>query len=130
MTKIHATEKKLTDQSSPVLFRDMTEPQDPRPLDEGEASVATKPRTALPPLYRVILLNDDFTPMEFVVQVLKKFFGKNEEDAHKIMLQVHNEGAGVAGVYSFEVAESKVFFVSEFSRRHKHPLRCTLEKES
>lgn len=97
----------------------------------GDDLVITKyrPRTEKPPLYRVILLNDDFTPMEFVILVLKKFFNKSDTEAGRIMLQVHNDGGGLAGVYTFEVAETKVFSVNEFSRRHKHPLKCIMEKE-
>lgn len=88
-----------------------------------------KPKTARPPLYRVLLLNDDFTPMDFVILILKKFFMKTDSEATRVMLQVHNDGAGLAGVYTFEVAETKVYAVSEFSRRHKHPLKCIMEKE-
>ena len=72
---------------------------------------------------------DDFTPMDFVILVLKKFFMKTDPEASKVMLQVHTEGAGLAGVYTFEVAETKVYSVNEFSRRQKHPLKCTMEKE-
>lgn len=89
----------------------------------------TRPKTERPPLYRVLLLNDDFTPMDFVILILKKFFTKSDGEAAKIMMQVHNEGAGLAGIYTFEVAETKVYSVNEFSRRHKHPLKCTMEKE-
>ncbi|HMN68885.1 MAG TPA: ATP-dependent Clp protease adapter ClpS [Bdellovibrionales bacterium] len=97
----------------------------------GDEQVITKykPKTEKPPLYRVILLNDDFTPMDFVILVLKKFFMKSDAEAGRIMLAVHNEGAGLAGIYTFEVAETKVYAVNEFSRRHKHPLKCTMEKE-
>ena len=99
--------------------------------DEGDASVITryKPKTEKPPLYRVLLLNDDFTPMDFVILVLKKFFAKSDGEATQIMMQVHNDGAGLAGIYTFEVAETKVYAVNEFSRRQKHPLKCTMEKE-
>ena len=85
--------------------------------------VLTRPesKTKTPSMYKVIVLNDDFTPMDFVVQVLKKFFRKTEEQATQIMLQVHNKGAGVAGVYSFEIAETKAFQVNEFSKRNTHP---------
>ena len=98
---------------------------------EGDEQVITKykPKTAKPPLYRVVLLNDDFTPMDFVILILKKFFMKSDAEASKIMLQVHSEGAGLAGIYTFEVAETKVYGVNEFSRRHKHPLKCIMEKE-
>jgi len=98
---------------------------------DGDEQVITKykPKTSKPPLYKVILLNDDFTPMDFVILILKKFFTKTEAEAARIMVQVHTEGAGLAGIYTFEVAETKVYSVNEFSRRHKHPLKCTMEKE-
>lgn len=96
---------------------------------DGLVITRTKPKTEKPPLYRVILLNDDFTPMEFVILILKKFFTKSDAEATRVMMQVHNEGAGLAGVYTFEVAETKVYGVNEFSRRHKHPLKCIMEKE-
>ncbi len=101
------------------------------PQSDGDELVITKvrPRTDKPPLYKVLLLNDDFTPMDFVILILKKFFMKSDGEAAKIMLQVHTEGAGLAGIYTFEVAETKVYSVNEFSRRHKHPLKCTMEKE-
>lgn len=88
----------------------------------------TKPKTRAPSFYSVILLNDDFTPMDFVVHVLQKFFQKNLEEANLIMLQVHNQGSGVAGVFSYEIAETKVFLVNQYSKQHKYPLKCTLEK--
>jgi ATP-dependent Clp protease adaptor protein ClpS len=99
--------------------------------DQPEHGIVTdyKPRTARPPLYRVILLNDDFTPMEFVILVLKKFFMKSEAEASRIMFQIHNDGAGLAGIFTYEVAETKVYLVSEFSRRQKHPLKCIMEKD-
>jgi ATP-dependent Clp protease adaptor protein ClpS len=97
---------------------------------ETDASTSTLPRVARPSLYKVILLNDDFTPMDFVVSVLKKFFGKNDGEAQRIMMAVHREGSAVAGIYTFEVAETKVYLVNEFSRRHKYPLKCIMEKES
>lgn len=99
--------------------------------EENDDQVITKyrPKTSRPSLYKVILLNDDFTPMDFVILVLKKFFMKSDTEAQKIMLQVHNDGAGLAGIYTFEMAETKVYAVSEFSRRHKHPLKCIMEKE-
>lgn len=98
---------------------------------DDNATTVLKPKsiTKRPPLYKVLLLNDDFTPMEFVVLVLKRFFSKSQTEAEKIMLEVHNQGAGVAGVFTFEVAETKVFVVNEFSRRQKHPLKCIMEKE-
>lgn len=98
---------------------------------QGDQQVITKyrPKTERPPLYKVVLLNDDFTPMDFVILILKRFFMKSDAEATKIMMQVHQDGAGLAGIYTFEVAETKVYSVTEFSRRHKHPLKCTMEKE-
>lgn len=109
----------------------MSRPRDHELETDGDELVITKykPKTSKPPLYKVLLLNDDFTPMDFVILILKKFFMKSEGEAAKIMLQVHTEGAGLAGIYTFEVAETKVYSVNEFSRRHKHPLKCTMEKE-
>ncbi len=89
----------------------------------------TKTKTKKPSMYKVILLNDDYTPMEFVVHVLERFFSKSQEAATRIMLHVHQRGVGVCGVYSFEVAETKVVQVIDFSRRHQHPLQCTMEKD-
>ena len=96
---------------------------------EGQTLTKYRPKVKKPPLYKVILLNDDFTPQDFVVFVLRKFFNKAEPDAVQIMLQVHQQGAGIAGVYSFEVAETKVYLVNEFSRSKQHPLKCIMEKE-
>ena len=100
-----------------------------RPGDQS--AVITKPRaeTKKPSMYKVLLLNDDYTPMEFVVIVLMRFFGMNEQHATTIMLHVHRRGVGVCGVYSHEVAETKVKLVSDFARRNEHPLQCTMEKE-
>ena len=81
-----------------------------------------------PSLYRVLLHNDDFTPMEFVVLVLEKFFNKNQSDAHEIMLHVHTKGVGVCGVYPYDLAETKVALVLECARENEHPLQCSMEK--
>lgn len=89
----------------------------------------TKPKTKKPSMYKVLMLNDDYTPMEFVVHVLVRFFNKSHEAATNIMLHVHQRGVGVCGVYPYEVAESKVTQVVDFARKHQHPLQCTLEKE-
>jgi ATP-dependent Clp protease adaptor protein ClpS len=89
----------------------------------------TRPKTKKPSLYKVLLLNDDYTPMEFVVHILEKIFGKTREEAVDVMLHVHRHGVGVCGIFTFEVAETKVAQVIEFSRRHQHPLQCTMEKE-
>ena len=96
--------------------------------DRGLAVEPAKPELKQPPLYKVILLNDDYTPMEFVVRVLEGFFGLSREKATQIMLHVHTRGRGVCGVYTHEIAETKVVQVNEFSRRHQHPLLCTLEE--
>lgn len=92
-------------------------------------AVKTRPKTKKPALYKVLMLNDDYTPMEFVVHVLERFFGKSQQEATQIMLHVHRRGVGVCGVYTFEVAETKVNQVIDYARRHQHPLQCTLEKE-
>ena len=89
----------------------------------------TRPKTKKPSLYKVLILNDDYTPMEFVVHILEKFFSKSREDAVEVMLHVHRHGVGICGVFTYEVAETKVAQVIEFSRRHQHPLQCTMEKE-
>ena len=89
----------------------------------------TKPQTKRPSLYRVLILNDDYTPMEFVVHVLERFFNKGRDEATRIMLHVHQKGVGVCGVYTYEVAETKVAQVMDFARQHQHPLQCTMEKE-
>lgn len=83
-----------------------------------------------PKLYKVLMHNDDYTPMDFVIFVLKKFFNKLEDDAHKIMLDVHNKGVGIAGIYSFEVAETKVMQVNQFCKNNQHPLKTSFEEES
>ena len=89
----------------------------------------TRPVTKKPSMYKVLLLNDDYTPMEFVVYILERFFSKQSEEATKIMLHVHQRGVGICGVYSYEVAETKVTQVMNFARQNEHPLQCTLEKD-
>jgi ATP-dependent Clp protease adaptor protein ClpS len=89
----------------------------------------TKPQTKRPNLYRVLLLNDDYTPMEFVVHVLERFFNKDHETAHRIMMHVHQHGIGECGVFTYEVAETKVTQVMDFARKHQHPLQCIMEKK-
>ncbi len=88
-----------------------------------------KPKTQRPSMYRVLLLNDDYTPMDFVVGVLCTFFHKNIDDANRIMWQVHNNGVGECGVYTYEVADTKVTQVMEYARKHQHPLQCVMEKK-
>jgi ATP-dependent Clp protease adaptor protein ClpS len=89
----------------------------------------TAPKTAKPALYKVLILNDDYTPMEFVVHVLQRFFRMSMEDATRVMLHVHQKGVGVCGIFTYEVAETKVTQVMDFARQHQHPLQCTMEKE-
>jgi len=103
-------------------------PYDPR--DDHEHDLALAPDKIIlepPPLYQVLLLNDDFTPMEFVVHVLRGFFDMDEERATRVMLHVHTRGRGICGVYTREIAETKVMQVNEFSRMNQHPLACTME---
>lgn len=99
--------------------------------DSSGTALATKPKakTKKPHLYRVLLLNDDYTPMEFVIHVLERFFNKNREDATRVMLHVHHNGVGECGVFTYEVAETKVTQVMDFARRHQHPLQCVMEKK-
>ena len=89
---------------------------------------AVRSRVGQPPLFKVVLLNDDYTPMEFVVMVLKRFFGMDLEQATRVMLHVHQRGVGVCGIFTYEVAETKVNQVMDFARQNQHPLQCTLEK--
>jgi len=89
----------------------------------------TRPQTKRPSLYRVLLLNDDYTPMEFVIHVLERFFNKDRDSATRIMLHVHNHGIGECGIFTYEVAETKVTQVMDFSRKHQHPLQCVMEKK-
>ena len=103
----------------------------PHPKPEDDHGVVLAPeRTEVqpPPLYRVLLLNDDYTPMDFVIEVLRLFFGMNHELATQVMLHVHTRGQGVCGVFTRELAETKVAQVNEFSRSHHHPLLCTMEQ--
>ena len=119
-----------------VMQNDRLRPRmgnDDRPRrDEGLGTAVvtrTKVQTKRPALYRVLLLNDDYTPMEFVVHVLEKFFNKGREDATRIMLHVHHHGVGECGVFTYEVAETKVTQVMDFARKHQHPLQCVMEKK-
>ena len=99
--------------------------------DDNETGVATKsrPKTKKPAMYKVLMLNDDFTPMEFVVHVLERFFSKTHEEAMQIMLHVHQRGVGICGVFTYEVAETKVTQVMDLAKEHQHPLQCTIEKD-
>ena len=96
---------------------------------EGNIKLAVKPKTKTPPLYRVLMMNDDYTPMEFVIEVLEKFFQKNREEATQIMLHVHQRGVGVCGIYAYDLAETKAMQVMNYARKYEHPLQVQLEKE-
>ncbi len=115
------------------MMTSMTDPNNDDGLDKAdgtERGVATKvrPKTKKPSMYRVILMNDDYTPMEFVVSVLMGIFKKTQEEATQVMLNVHQNGIGVCGIYTFEIAETKVAQVMDAAKRAQHPLQCTLEK--
>lgn len=115
----------MSDPEGPIV------PGDGAPGDESDVGLVTKTRarTKKPSLYRVLLLNDDYTPMEFVVFILERFFNRSTEEATRIMLHVHQKGVGVCGIYTFEVAETKVAQVLDLAKRHQHPLQCVMEKE-
>ena len=99
-------------------------------IDEPQRGLLldTKPKTKKPSLYKVILLNDDYTPMEFVIHVIEKYFNKNYEEATQIMLHVHQKGIGICGIYTYEVAETKCKEVIDLAKSNQHPLQCTIEK--
>jgi len=115
--------------ATPVRMQDDSE----RNGDNGNRGTSvitrTKPKTKKPNLYRVLILNDDYTPMEFVIHILERFFQKDRESATRIMLHVHRRGVGVCGVFTYEVAETKVTQVMDLARQNQHPLQCTIEKE-
>lgn len=97
--------------------------------DNTGVATRTRPKVKKPSRYKVLILNDDYTPMEFVVFVLERLFNKSRAEATRIMLHIHNHGVGLCGVFSYEVAETKVAQVLDLARRNEHPLQCTLEKE-
>jgi ATP-dependent Clp protease adaptor protein ClpS len=96
--------------------------------DGGLLVAEATPKVKQPPMFRVLLLNDDYTPMEFVVDVLERFFALNRADATRIMLEVHTRGQGVCGIFTYQIAETKVSQVTSYAREHQHPLMCTLEE--
>lgn len=114
-------------------------PQEPTTPDDGDSGeqeehqtgllLKPKPKTKKPSMYKVLLLNDDYTPMEFVVHILERFFSKNKQEATDIMLHVHRRGVGICGIFTYEVAETKVAQVMDFARSNEQPLQCTMEKE-
>ncbi len=112
----------------------MSDPKSPsqppeRPDRQTGVILKTRPKTSKPGMFKVLLLNDDFTPMDFVIHVLEKFFNKSAAEATEIMLHVHRRGVGLCGVYTFEIAETKVNQVMDFARANEQPLQCTMEKE-
>ncbi len=106
----------------------MSDYQPDRDFDGDVALKEAKPELKRPAMYKVLLLNDDFTPMDFVVEILTEFFNMSEERATQVMLQVHTQGMGVCGTYTKDVAETKVYIVNDYSREHHHPLMCTMEE--
>lgn len=124
----------MTAYTAPLMMSDPDGPNGPKQPgndDDSGLSLATrtKVQTKKPSMYRVLILNDDYTPMEFVVLILERFFNKSREQATRIMLHVHQKGVGVCGVFTYEVAETKVAQVMDLARRNEHPLQCTMEKE-
>ena len=116
-------------QRSIILNSDDKKGEDKNNGEGTGLATKTRAKTKKPNLYRVLLLNDDFTPMEFVIMILEKFFNKNSEQATQIMLHVHNNGVGECGVFTYEIAETKVTQVMDFARRNQHPLQCVMEKK-
>lgn len=96
---------------------------------QNDTLLKTRPKTKKPNMYKVVLLNDDYTPMDFVIHILEKFFSKNKQEATEIMLHVHRRGVGVCGIFTYEIAETKVMQVMDYARNNEQPLQCTMEKE-
>jgi ATP-dependent Clp protease adaptor protein ClpS len=115
---------------APRMADDDRKRKSPTPSDPSVSVITkTKPQTKRPNMYRVLILNDDYTPMEFVTHVLERFFSKDHEAATRIMLHVHHHGIGECGIFTYEVAETKVTQVMDFARKHQHPLQCVMEKK-
>ena len=111
------------------IMANQDKPSEGRPGEgRGLAVEEARPRLKKPPLYRVLLLNDDYTPMEFVVEILERIFSMDRPQATRVMLEVHTKGKGVCGVYTYEIAETKVAQVTSHAQQHQHPLLCTLEE--
>ena len=115
-------------QNVPALAMDENNKPDDND-NNGNVKLETNPKTKIPALYRVLMMNDDYTPMEFVIEVLEKFFQKNREEATQIMLHVHQRGVGVCGLYAYDLAETKAIQVMNYARKFEHPLQVQLEKE-
>lgn len=119
----------MTDPAVPITPRFTAGSGDDDRGPSGAVVTRTRAKTQRPSMYKVLLLNDDYTPMEFVVHVLERFFGLSNAQAVEVMLTVHRKGVAVVGVFSYEIAETKVTQVTEYARRNEHPLQCTMEKE-
>jgi ATP-dependent Clp protease adaptor protein ClpS len=129
--RVNVTELQSSRAVSAAAEKPPGKPGVPGNGEQGERGVAVaeaEPLTKVPPLYRVLLLNDDYTPMEFVVDVLERFFAMNRSAATRVMLEVHTRGKGICGVFTYEIAETKVSQVMAHAREHQHPLMCTLEQ--
>jgi len=124
--RINLNHKYLIKKMPPLVMS--KDDEDKKDID-GNIKLATKPKTKTPPLYRVLMMNDDYTPMEFVIEVLEKFFQKNREEATQIMLHVHQRGVGVCCIYAYDLAETKAMQVMNYARKYEHPLQVQLEKE-
>jgi ATP-dependent Clp protease adaptor protein ClpS len=122
-------ERRPAPDASAAIWAMANRPRDSKSGGSGTAVITrTKTQTKKPNLYRVLLLNDDYTPMEFVIHVLERFFNKTRDEATQIMLHVHHNGVGECGVFTYEIAETKVTNVMDFARKHSHPLQCVMEK--
>lgn len=119
----------MLEKPTPLVMQADKKSGDTPPERGTQVITKSRPQVKRPNLYRVLLLNDDYTPMEFVIHVLEHFFQKDREQATRIMLHVHNHGVGECGVFTFEVAETKVTQVMDFAREHHHPLQCVMEKK-
>ncbi len=134
-TRGHWTARRLSPSHRPRLHlpavRSMSDTDKTNNPDSPDIGVVvkTRPKTRKPAMYKVLMLNDDYTPMEFVVHVLERFFQKSRDEATRIMLHVHKRGVGVCGVFTYEVAETKVTQVMDLARQNQHPLQCTIEKD-
>ena len=123
---------KLNLKCSIKIIITLTMNEDDKPNEDnvgGNIKLETNPKTKIPALYRVLMMNDDYTPMEFVIEVLEKFFQKNREAATEVMLHVHQRGVGVCGIYAYDLAETKAMQVMNYARKYEHPLQVQLEKE-
>lgn len=130
-TFVQGLDAQASQELEPLYLADKSPDKPNKGDDEGGSATLLEPKTRLkkPSMYRVLLLNDDYTPMEFVVRVLTSIFKKSQAEAEKIMLHVHQHGVGQCGVYTYEVAETKVHRVLDYARRNNHPLQCTMEAD-